>query len=105
MSEQLVISWLIWATFTVAWAFVLGYTVLTARAREPWWRSMMGWHVLAFVAVDAVIFTFLAAAHLWPALVPHPWFQWAYLGAIAGIAVVITWRIVIMVRLYAGKDR
>jgi hypothetical protein len=105
MTEARATSWLIWITFTVAWMFVIGYTVLSARYGEPWWRSMMGWHVQSFVAVDAVIFSFLAAAHLWPALIPHSWFQWSYLSAIACMAVTIIWRIFIMVRLYRSESK
>jgi hypothetical protein len=87
----------IWAGAVAAWVFVAMYHLLS---RGAWARDPIGRHVMAFVAVDAAVFTLLALTTLWPLLGLMTWYRWAYVASVAGIPYTIIWRIVIAWRLF-----
>ena len=82
-----------YTTAAVAWGFAIMYHTVTAG---QWRKSAVGGHIMAFTLVDAAIFTMLTAANLWPYLAAQPWYQWAYVTVVAGIAVVTVWRGIIL---------
>lgn len=81
----------------VPWGFVILYHRLS---RGAWRLERMGWHVMILTIVDALIFTMLASANIWPTLATYPWYQWSYVGTVAGIPAVTAWRGWITWRLY-----
>jgi len=87
----------IWAGAISAWIFVVMYHVLS---RGGWARDPIGRHVMAFVGVDAAVFTLLALTTLWPLLGLMTWYRWAYVASVAGIPYTILWRILIAWRLF-----
>ena len=83
-------------TAGMAWAFVL---LFHYRSGGRWRFTVMGRHVMAFTAVDGLVFTLLASAYLAPALAAHSWYRWTYLVVgVTGIPWCITWRTVILLR-------
>jgi len=90
-----------YATALVAWAFIILYHVLS---RGAWRHDPLGRHLMALAAVDAAIFTTLAAANLWPVLAGTGWFRWVQLVVVSGIAVTTAWRAVILWRLYHPRS-
>lgn len=93
-------------TMSVAWTFVTMYHVFTVRRRRPWYRDPIGRHLMSFVVSDAIVFTFLASAFIWPVLATYNWYMWAYLiVGISGIPFNITWRVLIVWRYLGPKRR
>lgn len=90
----------IWAA-AGAWTFVLLYWLIS---QGRWRFTEIGRHLMALAAVDGLVFTLLLFAYIFPKTV-GPFYQWLYLGSVAGIPFTTTWRTIIMIRLYHRKSR
>lgn len=74
---------------------VLAAASLALQLRVPWWESPMGRHLVAYMAVTAVILSLAAARVLWG---DSPGWQVARLVAFSALPVVLGWRLVLQVR-------
>lgn len=93
------------ATIILAATFVGLYHFLSVRGGRPWYKNPLGRHLMAFVMVDGIVFTFLGTAYIFPGIV-NDVYRWAYLVVgISGIPWTIAWRIMILWRLYHPKDQ
>ena|SRR5215475_15733057 len=80
-------------TALAAWAFIIQYHWKT---HGDWRRSAVGWHVMAFTLVDAMIFSLLVILDLVPAMAGRRWFDWLYIGVVGMISATTVWRMFIL---------
>lgn len=91
----------VYTTVVEAATFIGMYHLMSVREGHPWYASPIGRNLMAFVAVDGCVFTFLGLAYAFPQLATYTWFTWAYLlVGISGFPWVIAWRIAVLWRLY-----
>lgn len=93
----------------LAAAAVEGLTFMAlyhVASRGAWRHDPMGRHIMAFVGVDATVFTLATVRVLGGASLDTSWFVWVRLLSLLGIPWVIGWRIAILWRLYRrhGND-
>lgn len=89
---------IIFSTAIVSWFFVISYHFKSIADGYHWWGNEMGRHVMAFVAVEAGIFSLLSWVTITPRLALDTWFMWLYFGTVSGMAWVTLWRILILFR-------
>lgn len=84
------------------WAALAATASVVVHARVPWWKSTMGRHLMAYMAVMALVLDLgiirLIFGDSW-------WFQLIRLVTFIGVPIVMTWRLVLQIKAQRAAAR
>jgi hypothetical protein len=88
---------LILVALVCCWAFVIMYT-----KTWPWWRNDVGRYTVSFSACLGMFMLYYAVRILWPQMPGAPWIA---LVLFVLLDVVITWQLVLFIRIRREQRR
>jgi hypothetical protein len=79
----------------LVWAALVGTASVAVHLRVPWWYSVMGRHLMAYMCVFAVVLD-LGVVKL---IIGDSWgFQLLRLITFTGVPIVMTWRLLLQIK-------
>lgn len=79
----------------LVWAALVGTASVAVHLRVPWWHSVMGRHLMAYMCVFAIVLD-LGVVKL---IVGDSWvFQLLRLITFTGVPIVMTWRLLLQIK-------
>lgn len=66
----------------------------------PWYRSELGRQMLIYSATVAALMDLGLLSRFWPHLIPASWAPWVFTGGYGSFAVILTWRLFILLRMW-----
>lgn len=69
----------------------------------PWRSTELGRQMLAYSATVAALMDLGVVSRFWPHLVPPSWAPWFFAGGYGLFAVILTWRLIILLRMWRDQ--